>query len=336
MSRFTVLVTDFAWPSLDIEREILSAVGAELLIADSGADEELTELAPRAHAILTNWRTVPEEALEAASDCLVVSRFGIGVDNIPVDRATELGIIVTNVPGFCTDEVSDHAMALLLACARRVVRLAASTRERAWNIEIAHGIHRLRGQTLGMVGFGAIARSLIPKATGFGLKVVAYTPRLDLASLPSGVSAAATLEELLAVSDFVSLHAPSTPETKSLIGEAELRAMKPTAYLINTSRGALVDEDALARAIRENWIAGAALDVLSLEPPRANHPLLGFESVLVTPHAAFYSQEAIVELETRAATNVAEVLSGRVPAAVVNPAVLNRPDLRLRPNRAGG
>jgi D-3-phosphoglycerate dehydrogenase len=330
MSRFTVLVTDFAWPSLDIEREVLGAVGAELLVAERGDEDELTALAPRADAILTNWRRVPPEALEAAPDCLVVSRSGIGVDNIPVDRATELGIIVTNVPGFCTDEVSDHAMALLLACARRVVPLAASTCGRVWNIELARGVRRLRGQTLGMVGFGAIAQALVPKAAGFGLEVVAYSPRLDPGSLPAGVSAAATLEELLAVSDFVTLHAPSTPQTRSLIGEAELRSMKSTAYLINTSRGALVDEAALARAVGEGWIAGAALDVLSVEPPRPDDRLLGLEGVLVTPHTAFYSQEAIVDLETRAARNVADVLSGHVPEALVNPTVLERPELRLR------
>jgi D-3-phosphoglycerate dehydrogenase len=330
MSRFTVLVTDFAWPTLDIEREILKSVNAELLVAETGDTEELTALAPRADAILTNWRQVPTQALEAATGCVVVSRYGIGVDNIPVDRATELGILVTNVPGFCIDEAADHTMALLLACGRRVVSLAAETREHVWSIESVRGVHRLRGQTLGVVGFGAIAHAVVLRAAGFGLEVVVYTPRLNSADLPGGVSAAATLEELLAVSDFVTLHAPSTPETRSLIGEAELRSMKPTAFLINTSRGALVDEDALARAIGEGWIAGAALDVLSVEPPPANHVLLGLEGVLMTPHTAFYSEEAIVTLETRAAQNVVEVLSGRVPEALVNPTVLERSELRLR------
>jgi D-3-phosphoglycerate dehydrogenase len=330
LSRFTVLVTDFAWRSLEIERQILARVDADLLVADGDDPDELTLLAPQADAILTNWRRIPPEALDAAPRCLVVSRFGIGVDNIPVERATELGILVTNVPSFCIDEVSDHTMALLLACARRVAWLADSVRRGVWSLEAAQGMRRLRGQTLGIVGFGAIARALAPKAAGLGLEVLAYAPRLDAASLPVGVTRAATLDELLTASDFVTLHAPATSETQGLIGERELRQMKPTAYLVNTSRGALVDEPALAHALAEGWIAGAALDVLAVEPPADDNPLLGLDGVLVTPHSAFYSEDAVAELETGAAANVATVLSGRLPDAIVNPAVLDRRDLRFR------
>src|SRR5262245_47650743 len=329
MSRHTVLVTDYAWPSLDIEREILAAVDAELLVAETGEEEELVALAPRASAILTNWKRVPPASLDAAPECLVVSRFGVGLDSIPVERATELGIVVTNVPDFCVEEVSDHAMALLLACARRVVAFAGATGDGDWNLELARGLPRLRGQTLGLVGLGGIARALVPKAEGFGLEILAYTPRLRGRELPPGVHAADSLEALLMVADYVSLHAPATPETRGLIGEAELRVMKPTAYLINTSRGALVDEDALVRAVQEGRIAGAALDVLGSEPPRSDHPLLHLDRVIVTPHAAFYSEAAIADLEARAARNVADVLSGRVPATVVNREVLDLPSLRL-------
>ncbi len=329
MSRFTVLVTDYAWPSLDLEREILGAVDAELLVAETGDEEELVALAPAADAILTNWRRLPPASLEAAPRCLVVSRFGVGLDNIPIDLATKLGILVTNVPGFCIEEVSDHAMALLLACARRVVRFARATSSGEWGLDLASGLPRLRGQTLGLVGIGGIARTLVPKAQGFGLEVLAYTPRLKSDDLPAGVRAAASLEELLEAADYVSLHAPATAVTSGLIGEPELRAMKPTAYLVNTSRGALVDEDALVRALEEEWIAGAALDVLSQEPPPRDHPLLGHERVIVTPHAAFYSDAAIAELETRAARNVADVLTGAVPPTVVNREVLDSSALRL-------
>jgi D-3-phosphoglycerate dehydrogenase len=330
MGRFTVLVTDFAWPSLEIEREILRRVDAELVVAQRSDDEELATLAPEADAILTNWRQVPPETLKAASRCLVVSRFGIGVDNIPVDLATELGIIVTNVPDFCIDEVSDHAMALILACARRLSASTSAVRSGLWGITPARGIHRLRGQTLGLVGLGATARSLVPKASAFGLKLLAYTPRLDSVTLPSGVLRASSLQDLLAVSDFVTLHAPATDETRGLIGEAELRLMKPGAYLINTSRGALVDEQALATAVANRWIAGAAVDVLAAEPPPADHPLVNLEDVVVTPHMAFYSEEAVTELEIRAATNAAMVLAGRLPDAIVNPDVLQRSELRFR------
>jgi D-3-phosphoglycerate dehydrogenase len=327
----TVLVTDYAWPSLDIEREILGAVDAELLVAETGEEAELVSLAPAADAILTNWKRVPPAALDAAPNCLVVSRYGVGVDNIPVDRATELGILVTNVPDFCLEEVSDHAMALVLACARRVVTFARATHEGTWNLAAAsNGLPRLREQTLGLVGFGNIARTLVPKARGFGLRVLAYTPRVEPGS-EDGVELTNDLGRLLAESDYVSIHAPATPETRQMIGEAELRQMKPTAYLVNTSRGALVDEDALRRALKEGWIAGAALDVLTQEPAPPDHPLLGLENAIVTPHAAFYSDTAIEELQAKAARNVAEVLEGRLPVNVVNRAVLDAPNLRFSP-----
>ncbi|MDX6542135.1 MAG: D-3-phosphoglycerate dehydrogenase / 2-oxoglutarate reductase, partial [Gaiellales bacterium] len=174
-----VLVTDYAWESLDIERAILSDVDAGLVVAQGSGDDELLELAAGADAILTNWRRVPEAALDAATGCLVVARYGVGLDNIPVNRATELGMIVANVPDFCIDEVSDHAMALLLACARRVVSFACSTRAGSWDLlGLGRGLPRLRGQRLGIVGFGHIARALIPKAQGFGLEVMVQTPRL--------------------------------------------------------------------------------------------------------------------------------------------------------------
>jgi D-3-phosphoglycerate dehydrogenase len=325
-----VLVTDHAWPSLEIERAILAEAGAELVVA--GPEEaELIELAAGADAILTNWRRVPEAALDAAVRCLVVARYGVGLDNIPVERATELGMIVANVPDFCVEEVSDHAMALLLACARRIVTFARSTRAGAWDLAgLGQGLPRLRGQRLGIVGYGNTARTLIPKAQGFGLDVVVCTPRLQAGrDASTDVETTGDLEHLLATSDYVSLHAPATPETAGLIGEAELRAMKPTASLINTSRGALVDEDALLRALQEGWIAGAALDVLATEPARAGHPLLALDNAIVTPHAAFYSETAIAELETKAARNVAAVLRGELPATIVNPAVLALPAYRL-------
>jgi D-3-phosphoglycerate dehydrogenase / 2-oxoglutarate reductase len=326
-----VLVTDHAWPSLEIERRILAEVDAELVVAPAGDDDELVRLAAGADAILTNWRRVPEAALEAATRCLVVARYGVGLDNIPVARATELGILVANVPDFCVEEVSDHAMALLLACARRIVSFARSTRSGTWDLAgLGAGLPRLRGQRLGIIGFGNTARALIPKAQGFGLDVIVSTPRLPAGrDAATGAETTGDLAHLLAISDYVSLHAPATPATRGLIGERELRAMKPTAYLLNTSRGALVDETALVRALREGWIAGAALDVLAEEPPPADHPLLALANAIVTPHAAFYSETAIAELETKAAQNVACVLRGELPATVVNREVTALPAYRL-------
>lgn len=322
-----VLVTDHAWPSLEIERGILAEVGAELVVAERDDEAELVELAAGVDAILTNWRRVPPAALDAAPRCLVVSRYGVGLDNIPVEHATSLGILVTNVPDFCLEEVSDHAMALLLACARRVVTFSRATHAGIWDLTAGRGLPRLREQTLGLIGFGNTARALLPKARGFGMRVLAYTPRVTPSS---GVEVELTndLDRILVESDYISLHAPATAQTAGLVGDRELRLMKPTAYLINTSRGALVDEDALITALTQGWIAGAALDVLRQEPPPPDHPLLQLDNAIVTPHAAFYSETAIAELQTKAARNVAHVLSGTMPPTVVNPEVMQRPAYR--------
>lgn len=323
-----VLVTDYAWPTLNVEREILAEVQAELVVAERGDEEELVSLAVDVDAILTNWRRVPPSALDGSPGCVVVSRYGIGLDNIPVAHATELGIIVTNVPDFCLEEVSDHAMALLLACARRVVTFSQATKTGVWDLSAGKGLPRLRGQTLGLIGFGNTARALVPKARGFGMRVLAYTPRIT-PSTEAGVELTNNLDRVLAEADYVSLHAPATAETAGLVAERELGLMKPTAYLINTSRGALVDEEALLQALTQGWIAGAALDVLRQEPPAADHPLLRLDTAIVTPHAAFYSEAAIAELQAKAARNVADVLRATIPTTVVNPEVLVRPNLRV-------
>ncbi|NJN84292.1 MAG: C-terminal binding protein, partial [Caldilineaceae bacterium] len=277
MTQYRVLVTDYAWPSLTIEQEILRGVDAELIVAQDGSPDEITRLAPEADAILTCWKQVPPAALDAATRCLIVSRYGIGLDNIPVDHATRLGILVTNVPDFCLEEVSDHVMALLLACARRVVRFARETRDGVWNLQSGRGMPRLRGQTLGLIGYGNIARALVPKARGFGLEIIAYTPRLAADALGATGVATNDLDFLLRQSDYVSIHAPLTAESRGLIDARALRQMKPSAYLINTSRGAIIDEVALYQALAEGWIAGAALDVTDPEPPAASNPLLALD-----------------------------------------------------------
>lgn len=247
--------------------------------------------------------------------------------------ATELGMIVTNVPDFCLDEVSDHAMALLLAASRRIVPFANETSSGTWAPGGGRNLPRLRGKSLGILGYGNIGRALAPKAAAFGMRVLTYSPRLTAGIMSDGTIAVQTLDHLLSESDYVSLHLPSNESTGGLIGEAALRSMKSTAWLINTSRGAIVEESALVRALDEGWIGGAALDVLSVEPPGpADHPLLGRPDVIVTPHVAFASTEAVIELRRRAAEHVAFVLRGETPPHIVNPAVLSTHDRhRLTP-----
>jgi len=323
-SRFTVLVTDRAWPDLTVEQGVLEPLGVRLVEPQTADPAEMIAYGPDLDAILTCWRTVPPELLRNAPNCRIISRYGIGLDNIPVALATELGMIVTNVPDFCLDEVSDHAMALLLSAARRIVPFANETATGTWSPGGGRNLPRLRGKRLGIVGYGNIGRALAPKAAAFGMRVVTYSPRLTAGTLPDGAVSVDTLNQLLAESDYVSLHLPSNESTKGLIGETALRSMKSTAWLINTSRGAIVDESALVRALDEGWIAGAALDVLSAEPPPADHPLLGRRDVIVTPHVAFASTEAVIELRRRAAEHVAYVLRGERSPHIVNPEVLSK------------
>jgi len=331
MPTYTILVTDYAWPDLEIERQLLNAIDAQLLVARTGSPEEIIALASQADAILTCWAQVPAAALEAAPRCRLVSRYGIGLDNIPVQRATELGILVTNVPDFCLEEVSDHAMALLLTSARQIVPQATASREGGWQRQTGRAIPRLRGQTVGLIGYGNSAQALVPKAAGFGLKVLAYTPRLTPGLLENGVRATNRLDDLLEQADYISIHAPLTDETRSLIDARALRRMKPNAVIINTSRGAIIDENALVRALQENWIAGACLDVLAQEPPSPDHPLRNLPNVILTPHAAFYSEASIAELQQKAAQNVALVLRGEQPQHIVNREVLGQPNCRAFP-----
>jgi D-3-phosphoglycerate dehydrogenase len=326
---FRVLITDYAWPNLDIERAILDEVGAEIVVAPTGSAEEIIALAADVNAILACWKQVPTAALDAAPRCCIVSRYGIGLDNIPVDHATQLGIVVTNVPDFCLDEVAEHTLALIMACGRRIVPHVAATRQGIWNQQLAPGMPRLRGQTLGLVGYGNIAQAVAQRARALGMEIIAYTPRLAPDALAPWGRATNDLNELLAVADYVSLHLPLTPATRGLIDANALRRMKPTAYLINTSRGAIVDENALLAALDQGQIAGAALDVMSSEPPAPDHPLLRHERVIATPHVAFYSEAAIVDLATKAARHVAQALRGEVPDRVVNPAVLTQENCRL-------
>lgn len=329
MPPFHVLVTDYAWPTLDIERSILADANAELLVAETGQEDELIRLVPEVDAILTCWKPVTAALLDAAPRCRIVSRYGVGLDNVAIERATELGIVVANVPDFCLEEVSDHALALILACARRIVDYAHATRSGVWNVREQQGIPRLRGQTLGLIGYGNIAQALARKARALGLEILAYSPRLSPGPLAAGGRATNDLGDLLRASDYVSIHAPLTEETRGLIDAAALRLMKPTAYLINTARGAIIDEGALIEALRAGHLAGAALDVMAQEPPAPTNALLTMPNVIVTPHAAFYSEAAIEELASKAATHVAQALRGELPGRVVNPQVVQKSNFRL-------
>jgi D-3-phosphoglycerate dehydrogenase / 2-oxoglutarate reductase len=317
----TVLITDVAWESTAIEEEVLSAVGARILLARSGEEAELLQLVSEADAILTCFRSVTGDVIRAGRRLQVIGRYGVGTDNIAVDVATEIGIPVTNVPVYCVDEVVEHVLALMLNLARGIGRYDAAVRRDNWALSAGAPLHRLSGTTLGIVGLGQIGSELARRASAIGLHVIAHDERATAAR--SVGAEATTLEELAARSDFVSLHCPLTEQTRHLIDSEFLAAMKPTAYLLNAARGPIVDQAALSHALSRGDIAGAGLDVFESEPVRANDPLLASDRVLATPHVAFYSEESLAELARRAARSVAAVLRGDSPDSVVNPEVLS-------------
>lgn len=323
-----VLVTDYPWESLEPEREILSKVGADLVVAPSDKEEELIELARTVNGILTCWAKVTKNVIEAARKCQVIARYGIGVDNVAVEEATQKGIIVTNVPTYCTDEVSDHAMALLFSCARKVCFYNKAIKKGQWNLQVGNKMFRLRGKTLGLIGFGKIGRAMVPKAKAFGLNVITFDPYVSEEEAKEYGVVLTSLDKLFGKADFISLHVPLTKSTYKLLNEERFRKMKNTAYVINTSRGGVIDTEALVKAVKKNWIAGAGLDVLPQEPPDVNDPLLTQENIVLTPHAAFCSAESLLDLQRIAANNVSCALQGKKPEYIVNPEVLNNPKLR--------
>ena len=315
-----VLVTDYAWPDLEVEREVLSEIGVELLEAPDGEEEALAELARGVCGILTCWAGTTRRVIEAALPGLkVIARYGVGLDNIDLAFATGRGIPVTNVPDYCLSDVAEHTMALLLALSRKVARFDRSVRQGVWDIQAGVPLHRLTGRTLGLIGFGQIAREVVPRAKAFGLRIVAFSPSLTPERAEILGAEAVGLDRLLTESDFVSIHCPSTEQTQGMVDAGMLSKMKPTAYLINTSRGDIVDEEALVEALEAGRIAGAALDVRGREPPGDGDRLIDMENVIHTPHAAFYSAESLLELRSRAAWEARRVLTGEQPENLVNP-----------------
>lgn len=330
-NNWKILITDYAWPSVEPERQVLARVGAELIVAESGDEAELLSLAPKMDGILTCWKPVRENVIAAANKCQIIGRCGIGLDNIDVAAATQHGIVVTNVPAYCVDEVAEQAMALLLACARKIPRYDTAVKNGTWEQNIGGPqMYRLRGKTLGIIGFGRIAQAVVPKAKAFGLQVNVYSPRTTQETIQKHGAEKVAFDELLATADFITIHAPLTEETQHMFGSAEFRAMKPTAFLINTARGGIVNTEALTAALINGEIAGAGIDVLETEPPEPNEELLTCDNVIITPHTAFISHEALLDLEVTAASCIAQVLTGQRPDSVVNPEVLERSNLRAK------
>ena len=324
--RFTkkVLITDYVWPSLDPERAVLEAAGIELVPAPDGKEDTLRRLAADVDAIMFCFAKVPGTVLRAAPKCKVASRYGIGVDNLDIPTCTELGIVVTNVPDYCIDEVSDHALGMVLALNRRLGQHDRAVKAGGWvQVQLNEPMRRTRGATLGIVGFGRIGRAIAAKAAPFGMRVLAHDPLLKAGDRVAGAEVV-TFDRLLQESDFVTVHVPLTAQTRGLFGAKELARMKNGSIIVNCARGGLIDEDALAAALASGHLGGAGLDVMDPAPPRPDHPLFRQQNVIITPHTAFFSQASTVELETRTAKEVVRVLAGQRPENLINPQVLGR------------
>ena len=313
MPRRLIAVTDSPFPSLDPARAALARVEPELRMAASASADDILAVGRDADAILVTYAKLPGELLRKLTRCKAIGRFGLGVDNIDVAAAAGLGITVTYVPDYCMHEVSDHAMALLLALARKIPLSNKLVQAGRWEMPAVVPIHRLAGRVLGLVGFGNIPRALAPKAKAFGLTVVTHDPFVPREVPAAAGVEAVSFERLLAISDFVSVHAPLTPSTRGLFNADALRKMKKGAMLINTARGPLVEEAALVAALDAGHLAAAALDVVEVEPLARDSRLLGRDNLILSPHTGFYSVEALDELQTKCASDVARVLCGEPP-----------------------
>lgn len=321
--KYRVAMIDYDFPSLELVRRELEKFDADLDARNCATIEEAKEHARTADGVIVQ-KLGPADGnfMDAIENCKVLARTGIGLDPIDVAAATARGIPVVHVPSYCEDEVADHAMALVLACARKVPRYDRSVKSGTWDFAVGAPIRRLSNCTLGLVGFGKIPRKVLPRATGFGLTVIVCDPYLEEKQVEGLGVELVSFDELLARSDFVSLHAPLTDATRGLMCTESLGRMKSGAFLINTARGPLVNEAELVQALRSGAIAGAALDVREEEPPASISDLNSLGNVILTPHAGYYSVESLELLQTLFARYTGMVLAGEKPDGLANPEVL--------------
>ncbi len=316
--KFKVVVTDYEYQSLHWEEREVNAVGGILVPAQLKSESQLIEMCSDADALLVQYAHISRKVIEKLAQCKIIVRYGVGVDSIDVQAATEHGIAVANVPDYGLEDVADHAMALLLAAARKVVFLHQKVVGGEWDYKQAKPLYRLRGKTLGLVAFGNIAKLVANKAKAFGLEIIVYDPFIDEAAAREYGAELVDFNTLIKTADFISIHAPVTPETYQMFNLDVFKKMKSNCILVNTARGAVIEENDLCTALKNGYIAGAALDVTAVEPINQGNPLKTLENIIITPHAAWYTEEAGESLQMQAAQEVARVLSGQSPLNLVN------------------
>lgn len=317
---FKVVKTDDAiLPSTTKDREVFDGLDVDFVEATLLEEDELINHCADAFGLIVLRENITERVIRALPHCKVISRMGVGVENVDVAAATRAGIKVTNVPDANVDEVSSHALAMMLSLARNLPRFDAGIREGrySWRID-GQGLRRMSAMTLGLIGFGNIGRETARKAQVFGFKLMAYDPGLSDEAIRSAGAQPATLDEIIQCADVLSLHVPLNPSTADILNAERIAAMKPGAILINVSRGGLVDEEALADALRSEHLRGAGFDAFRREPLEQDSPLLSAPNILLSPHGAHYSREAIAETSEKAFLNVAEMIRGRPPLYSIN------------------
>ena len=313
MSRFRVVVSDQVFPSVEVEKALLAEIDAELEVA-TGSISDVLALAADADAILNTYLPWDDDSISRLNRCRIIARYGIGFDNVDLAAARRAGIVVTNVPDYSVEEVAAHAVALMLTVVRKIPWADQKVRAGSWAIDEFRPVHRLSELTVGLLGFGRIGRRVAAALQTFGVEIIVHDPYLSAAS---DVPKLVEFDTLLARSDILSVHAPLTETTRGIIGEGAVAAMRPEAILINTSRGPLVDLGAVTGALREGRLSAAALDVFDEEPLDVSR-IEGVPNLIVTPHMAYYSEEALEESQRKAATQVVKVLSGLSPDYQVN------------------
>jgi len=313
--QYRVVIIDCDHGSIEEEKEEFGRMGAELLLAQVQKEEDVIRACKEADGLLDQYALLNRRVLENLPKCKVVSRYGVGVDSVDLKTATDLGIIVANVPDYCMDEVADQTLSMLLGLIRKTAFFDRKVKSGQWDFRIGIPIYRIKGKTMGLVGCGKIGLEVAKRISAFGVRVITFDPYLEKA--PQGIELT-DFDTLLKESDFISVHCPLNGSTKHLIGEKAFKKMGKKPFLLNTSRGPIVDENALIQALKKGLISGAGLDVLENEPPDPLNLLLQMENVILNPHVSFYSVESISELKRRTAKNVADVLMGKWPGSVVN------------------
>jgi D-3-phosphoglycerate dehydrogenase len=319
MAKYKVVVTDDRHKDYEVERQVFSDMDVELTVANCQTEDEVIEACKDADGILCNLAPMPARVIESLEKCKVISRYGVGFDNVDVNACTKKGIWLANVTDYCMEDVSDHALALLMSCARKTARRDAQVRKGMWNIGAADPIYRLAGKTFSFLGFGKIARCLHRKIVGFNFaEILVYDPYLTEEQIAQCGAKKVSFEEAISKGDYISIHIPLTNETRGVINAKAFDMMKNTAIIVNTSRGPIINEKDLIDALKQGKINSAGLDVHNKEPLDKDSELFRIENCVLTDHVGWYSEESIVELKTKVAENVKAVLNGGVPAYPVN------------------